>query len=116
MDLCHSRELNDIYIWLKKPAGINFGCRLFIRFSYSIHYAINYSFLISTLDFQRRIFTRLTIPNCHKNCKNVGTIFDDFNWVEQFTVIKKGTKAWNNVLNDEIVGLRQVPDNERFYL
>jgi hypothetical protein len=51
-----------------------------------------------------------------KNGKGVGTDFDDFNWVGQFAVTKKGTKVWDNVLNDEIVGEDQVPDNKKFFL
>ena len=51
-----------------------------------------------------------------KNGKNAGTTFDDFNCVGQFSVIKKGTKVWDNVLNDEIVGEDQVPENRKFVL
>ena len=51
-----------------------------------------------------------------KNGKDVGTSFDDFNWVGQFEIVKKGTKVWDNVINDEIVGEDQVPDNKKFFL
>jgi hypothetical protein len=51
-----------------------------------------------------------------KNGKGVGTDFDDFNWVGQFAVIKKGTRVWDNVRDDEIVGEDQVPENKKFFL
>ncbi|MBS4028374.1 MAG: hypothetical protein KGZ58_07030 [Ignavibacteriales bacterium] len=51
-----------------------------------------------------------------KNGKDVGTDFPDYNWVGQFEVIKKGTKVWNNVIDDEIVCEDQVPDSEKFIL
>ena len=51
-----------------------------------------------------------------KNGKDVGTDFDDFNWVGEFSVTKKGTKVWNNVIDGEIVGEDQVPDNRKFNL
>jgi hypothetical protein len=51
-----------------------------------------------------------------KNGKGVGTDFDDFRWVGQFEVIKKGTKIWNNVIDGEIVGEDQVPDNKKIAL
>ena len=51
-----------------------------------------------------------------KKGKDVGTEFDDFNWVGEFAVTKKGTKVWNNVINDEIVGEDQVPEKDKFVL
>ena len=51
-----------------------------------------------------------------KKGKDVGTDFDDFNWVGQFSVTKKGTKVWNNVINDEIVGEDQIPESKKFIL
>lgn len=51
-----------------------------------------------------------------KNGKDVGTDFDDFNWIGEFSVTKKGTKVWDNVIDGEIVGEDQVPDNKKFNL
>lgn len=51
-----------------------------------------------------------------KKGKDVGTDFDDFNWVGQFAVTKKGTKVWDNVIDDEIVGEDQVPESNKFVL
>ena len=51
-----------------------------------------------------------------KNGKDVGTEFDDFNWVGEFTLTKKGTKVWNNVIDGEIVGEDQVAENDKFIL
>lgn len=51
-----------------------------------------------------------------KNGKDVGTEFDDFNWVGEFSVTKKGTRVWDNVIDGEIVGEDQVPDNRKFLL
>jgi len=51
-----------------------------------------------------------------KNGIDVGTDFLDFNWVEQFEVIKKGAKVWNNVIDGEIVDEDQVPDSKKFIL
>lgn len=48
--------------------------------------------------------------------KDVGTDFPDFNWVGQFEVVKKGTKVWHNVIDGEIVGEDQVPDNKKIIL
>jgi hypothetical protein len=50
------------------------------------------------------------------NGKDVGTDFGDFNWVGQFEVVKKGTKVWDNVIDGEIVGEEQVPDNRKITL
>ena len=46
------------------------------------------------------------------NGKDVGSDFDNFQWVGQFEVIKKGRKIWNNVVDGEIVGEEQVPDSK----
>ncbi|MBA3674244.1 MAG: hypothetical protein H0W75_04680 [Chitinophagaceae bacterium] len=51
-----------------------------------------------------------------KKGKDVGTDFDDFNWVGQFAVTKKGTKVWDNVIDDEIVGEDQVPESKKYIL
>ena len=51
-----------------------------------------------------------------KNGEDVGFDFPDFNWVGQFEIIKKGTKIWNNVIDGEIVGEDQVPDNKKITL
>lgn len=51
-----------------------------------------------------------------KNGEDVGTDFDDFHWVGQFEVIKKGTKVWDNVIDGEIVGEKEVPDNKKVIL
>jgi len=51
-----------------------------------------------------------------KNGKDVGSDFDDFHWVGQFEVLKKGRKVWNNVVDGEIVGEDQVPDNKKIIL
>jgi hypothetical protein len=51
-----------------------------------------------------------------KNGKDVGTDVDDFHWVGQFEIIKKGTKIWGNVINGEIVGEEQVPENKKITL
>ena len=51
-----------------------------------------------------------------KDGKNLETNFDNFNWVGQFQIIKKGTKIWNNVIDGEIVGEDQVPDNRKIIL
>ena len=51
-----------------------------------------------------------------KNGKDVGTKFDDFNWVGEFALTKKGTKVWNNVIDDEIVGEDQVSEKDKFIL
>ena len=51
-----------------------------------------------------------------KSGKDVGIDFDDFNWVGQFEVIKKGTTIWNNVINGEIVNEHQVPDSNKIRL
>ena len=48
--------------------------------------------------------------------KEVGTDFNDFSWVGQFEVVKKGTKVWDNVIDDEIVNEDQVPDNKKITL
>jgi hypothetical protein len=45
--------------------------------------------------------------------KDIGTDFPDFNWVGQFQVVTKGTKVWDNVIDNEIVGEEQVPDNKK---
>ena len=50
------------------------------------------------------------------NGMDVATEFDDFNWVGEFAVTKKGTKVWNNVINDEIVGEDQVSEKDKFIL
>ncbi len=51
-----------------------------------------------------------------KNGKDVGSDFDDFRWVGQFEVMKKGRKIWNNVVDGEIVGEEQVPENKKYTL
>lgn len=51
-----------------------------------------------------------------KNGKDLGTDFDDFNWVGQFSVTKKGTEIWDNVIDGEIVGEDQVPENRKIIL
>jgi len=51
-----------------------------------------------------------------KNGKDVGSEYEDFNWVGEFLVTKKGTKVWNNIVNDEIAGEEQVPENKKFIL
>ncbi len=51
-----------------------------------------------------------------KKGRDVQTEFDDFNWVGQFSVAKKGTKIWDNVIDGEIVGEDQVPDSRKFLL
>jgi len=51
-----------------------------------------------------------------KNGKDIGSDFDDFHWVGQFEVMKKGMKVWNNVVDGEIVGENQVPDNKKITL
>ena len=51
-----------------------------------------------------------------KNGNDVGTDFDDFHWVEQFNVIKKGTKIWDNVIDGEIVSEDQVPNHKKITL
>jgi hypothetical protein len=51
-----------------------------------------------------------------KNGKDVGSDFPDFNWVGQFEIKKKGTKIWNNVIDGEIVGEEQVPENKKITL
>ena len=51
-----------------------------------------------------------------RNGKDVGRDFDDFNWIGQFEVIKKGTKVWDNVIDGEIVGEDQIPDNKKIAL
>jgi hypothetical protein len=51
-----------------------------------------------------------------KNGKDVGSDFDDFPWVGQFEVMKKGSKVWSNVVDGEIVGDDQVPENKRITL
>jgi len=51
-----------------------------------------------------------------KNGKDVGSDFDDFHWVGQFEVMKKGRKVWNNVVDGEIVGDEQVSDNKKITL
>ncbi len=48
--------------------------------------------------------------------KDVGTDFDDFNWVGQFAVTKKGTKVWDNVIDDQIVSEDQVDESKKFVL
>ncbi|HSC53524.1 MAG TPA: hypothetical protein VLC98_07890 [Phnomibacter sp.] len=50
------------------------------------------------------------------NGKQVGANFPDYNWVSQFEVVKKGTKIWNNVIDGEIVGEEQVPENKKITL
>jgi hypothetical protein len=51
-----------------------------------------------------------------KNGEDVAFDFDDFNWVAQFKVVKKGTKVWDYVIDGEIVGEDQVPDSKKFFL
>lgn len=51
-----------------------------------------------------------------KNGKDVGFDFPDFNWVGQFEVIRKGTKVWDNVIDGEIVGEGQVPNDKKTIL
>jgi hypothetical protein len=51
-----------------------------------------------------------------KNGKDVGTQFDDFNWVGEFALTKKGTKVWKNVKEGEIVGQDQVTEKDKFIL
>lgn len=51
-----------------------------------------------------------------KNGRDVGNEFDDFNWVGEFAITKKGTKVWDNVVNGEIVGEDQVPETRKFIL
>jgi len=51
-----------------------------------------------------------------KKGKDVGTEFDDFNWVGEFAITQKGTKVWDNVLDGEIVGGDQVPESKKFIL
>lgn len=51
-----------------------------------------------------------------KDGKDLKTNFRDFSWVGQFEVIKKGTKIWNNVIDGEIVGEDQVPNNRKIIL
>jgi hypothetical protein len=51
-----------------------------------------------------------------KNGKDVGSEFLDFNWVGKFEIIKKRTKIWNNVVEGEIVGEDEVPDNKKIIL
>jgi hypothetical protein len=48
--------------------------------------------------------------------KDVGTDFPDFNWVGQFEILRKGTKVWDNVIDGEIVGEDQVPENRKVIL
>ena len=51
-----------------------------------------------------------------KSGKDVGADFDDFHWVGQSEVVKKGRKVWNNVVDGEIIGEDQVPDNKKIAL
>jgi len=51
-----------------------------------------------------------------KTGNDVGTDFNDFSWVGQFKVIKKGTTIFNNVIDGEIVGSDQVPDSNKITL
>ena len=51
-----------------------------------------------------------------KTGNDVGTDFDDFNWVGQIKVIEKGTTIFNNVIDGEIVGSDQVPDSNKITL
>ncbi|RYE25368.1 MAG: hypothetical protein EOP45_04855 [Sphingobacteriaceae bacterium] len=51
-----------------------------------------------------------------KDGKDLKTNFNDFNWVGQFEIIKKGTKIWNNVIDGEIIGEDQVPNNRKIIL
>jgi hypothetical protein len=51
-----------------------------------------------------------------RNGKDVGSDFDDFHWVGQFEVMKKGKKVWNNVVDGEIVGEDQVLDSKKITL
>jgi len=51
-----------------------------------------------------------------KNGKDVGNDFDDFNWVGQFEIMKKGRTIWNNVADGEIVGEDQVPADRKITL
>jgi hypothetical protein len=51
-----------------------------------------------------------------RNGKDVGVDFPDFNWVGLFEVIPKGTKIWNNVMDGEIAGEDQVPEDQKILL
>jgi len=51
-----------------------------------------------------------------KNGKDVGFDFPDFNWIGQFEIIKKKTNIWNNVIDGEIVGEDQIPENKKMTL
>jgi len=51
-----------------------------------------------------------------KNGKDLGSDFEDFNWVGQFEKVKKGTKIFNNVIDGEIVGEKNVPEKKKFIL
>ena len=42
------------------------------------------------------------IPDELKTGKVTGMDFGDFNWVGEFSVTKKGTKVWDNVIDGEI--------------
>lgn len=42
--------------------------------------------------------------------------FVDFNWVETFEKVERGTKIWNNVVNGEIVGEDQVAEKDKILL
>ncbi|AXY73733.1 hypothetical protein D3H65_06970 [Paraflavitalea soli] len=51
-----------------------------------------------------------------KNGEDVGGLFEDLQWVGQLAVIKKGEVIFNNVVDGEIVGEQQVPDNKKIRL
>ena len=39
--------------------------------------------------------------------------FKDFDWIFAVSIVKKGEKIWNNVIDGEIVGEDQVPENKK---
>lgn len=51
-----------------------------------------------------------------QNGKALGQQFNNFNWVGQFQIIPKGTKIWNNVVDGDLVGENEVPENQKITL
>ncbi|NCT93101.1 MAG: hypothetical protein GXC72_01650 [Chitinophagaceae bacterium] len=51
-----------------------------------------------------------------RNGKALGQEFNNFNWVGQFQLIPKGTKIWNNVVDGDLVGEEEVPENKKITL
>jgi hypothetical protein len=51
-----------------------------------------------------------------KSGKDIGANFADFNWAEEFSIIKSGTKIWNNVVDGEIISEEEVPESQKIHL